>query len=110
RVHYPGMPSHPQHQRSMEFFGGRFGAIMSVELAADIDVFDFLNKLRVIVFATHLGDTRTLVLPVAHTIYYEMGAQRRAEMGIADNMLRISVGIEDTPDLINDFFQALDDC
>jgi len=110
RVHYPGMPSHPQHQRSMEFFGGRFGAIMSVELAADIDVFDFLNKLRVFVLATHLGDTRTLVLPVAHTIYYEMGAQRRAEMGIADNMLRISVGIEDTPDLINDFFQALDDC
>lgn len=110
RVHYPGMPSHPQHQRSMEFFGGRFGAIMSVELAADIDVFDFLNKLRVFVLATHLGDTRTLVLPVAHTIYYEMGAKRRAEMGIADNMLRISVGIEDTPDLINDFFQALDDC
>lgn len=108
RVHYPGLPSHPQHQRCGELFGGRYGAIMSMELSPEIDVFDFLNKLDVFVLATHLGDTRTLVLPVAHTIYYEMGPQRQAEMGIPDNMLRISVGIEDTSDLINDFAQALD--
>lgn len=106
-VRYPGLPSHAQHQRAADLFGGRFGALLGVELAADLDVFDFLNRLSVLVLATHLGDTRTLVLPVAHTIYYEMGPERRALMGIGDNLLRISVGIEDTQDLINDFAQAL---
>lgn len=106
-VRYPGLPSHAQHQRAADLFGGRFGALLGVELAADLDVFDFLNRLNVLVLATHLGDTRTLVLPVAHTIYYEMGPERRALMGIGDNLLRISVGIEDTQDLINDFAQAL---
>lgn len=106
-VHYPGLTSHPQHQRASQLFGGRFGALLAVELDASLDVFDFLNRLKVFVLATHLGDNRTLVLPVAHTIYYEMGAEQRALMGIADNLLRISVGIEDTQDLINDFLQAL---
>jgi O-acetylhomoserine (thiol)-lyase len=80
---------------------------MGIELVADIDVFDFLNRLRVLALATHLGDNRSLVLPMAHTIYYEMGPERRASMGITDNFLRVSVGIEDTHDLINDFGQAL---
>ncbi|MGE4126353.1 MAG: cystathionine gamma-synthase family protein [Pusillimonas sp.] len=106
-VRYPGLSSHAQHQRAADLFDGRFGGLLGVELAADIDVFDFLNRLNVLVLATHLGDTRTLVLPVAHTIYYEMGPERRALMGIGDNLLRISVGIEDTHDLINDFEQAL---
>lgn len=81
---------------------------MGVELVEHIDLFEFLNRLRVLILATHLGDTRTLVLPMAQTIYYEMGAERRALMGISDNFLRISVGIEDTQDLIDDFVQALD--
>ncbi len=107
KVMYPGLPSHPQHERAKEYFNGRFGALLSVELVPDIDVFDFLNRLNVLVLATHLGDTRTLVLPVAHTIYYEMGPDKRKLMGIADNMLRVSVGIEDTQDLLSDFDQAL---
>jgi O-acetylhomoserine (thiol)-lyase len=107
KVHYPGLPSHPQHERATEFFGSHYGSLMGVELASDIDVFDFLDRLRVMVLATHLGDNRSLVLPVAHTIYYEMGAKRRSEMGISDNYLRMSIGIEDTQDLIDDFQQAL---
>ena len=107
RVHYPGLPNHPQHGRAAELFGGRYGALMGVELVDDLDVFEFLNRLRVFVLATHLGDTRSLVLPVAHTIYYEMGPERRALMGITDNQLRVSVGIEDTQDIIDDMLQAM---
>ncbi|KAG0746733.1 hypothetical protein G6F31_017427 [Rhizopus arrhizus] len=51
--------------------------------------------------ATHLGDTRSLALPAAHTIYYEMGAERRKQMGIADSLIRVSVGIEDEADLLS---------
>lgn len=107
QVRYPGLATHPQHERAGELFGERYGALLAVELIDGIDVFEFLNRLKVFVLATHLGDTRTLVLPVAHTIYYEMGPERRALVGIADSMLRISVGIEDVEDLVNDFFQAL---
>lgn len=108
KVHYPGLASHPQHERAADYFGGKFGALMGVDLDGGIDVFEFLNHLEVLILATHLGDTRTLVLPMAQTIYYEMGAKQRALMGISDTFLRISVGIEDTQDLIGDFTQALE--
>ena len=107
RVIYPGLPSHPQHERATALFGGRYGALLAVELAENVDLLAFLNRLRVIVLATHLGDNRSLVLPIAHTIYYEMGPALRAQMGIADNQLRVSVGTEDVHDLIEDFEQAL---
>ena len=84
-----------------------FGALLSFELAEGIDTFEFLNKLRVVVLSSNLGDNRTLAIPVAHTIFWEMGAKRRAEMGIADSLIRISVGIEDRDDLLGDFAQAL---
>ncbi len=107
-VHYPGLATHPQHARAKALFDARYGVLMAIALVPEIDVFAFLNRLQVFVLATHLGDNRSLILPVAHTIYYEMGPQRRAEMGIADNLLRVSVGIEDAHDIIADFVQALD--
>ncbi|MBI3286035.1 MAG: PLP-dependent transferase, partial [Burkholderiales bacterium] len=106
-VHYPGLPSHPQHALASELFRA-YGALFSFELRADIDCFDYLNRLQLAINATHLGDTRTLVIPVAHTIFFEMGAERRAAMGIADALIRVSVGIEDTQDLLADFSAALE--
>ena len=106
-VHYPGLPSHPQHALAKELFRG-YGSLFSFELKPEIDCFDYLNRLQLAINATHLGDTRTLVIPVAHTIFFEMGAERRASMGIADSLVRVSVGIEDTADLLKDFAQALD--
>lgn len=107
RVHYPGLASHAQHARAKDLFNGRYGALLGLELAPEVDCFAFLDRLQVVALATHLGDTRSLALPVAHTIYYEMGAERRAQMGIADGLIRVSVGIEDEADLIEDFDQAL---
>jgi O-acetylhomoserine (thiol)-lyase len=105
-VYYPGLASHPQHEISRELFRA-FGGLLSFELKDGIDCFDYLNRLRVAIPASNLGDTRTLVIPVAHTIFYEMGAERRASMGIAESLIRVSVGIEDTEDLLDDFGQAL---
>lgn len=110
KVHYPGLTSHPQHTRAAALFGARFGGLLSLELADGVDCFDFLNRLRIVLMATHLGDTRSLALPAAHTIYYEMGAERRKQMGIADSLIRVSVGIEDETDLLFDFDQALNGC
>jgi len=105
-VHYPGLPSHPQHALATALFRS-YGSLFSFELKAGIDCFDYLNRLDIAVSASNLGDTRTLVIPVAHTIFYEMGPERRAGMGIAESLIRVSVGIEDTEDLVADFGQAL---
>lgn len=106
KVFYPGLDFHPQHQRAGELFSG-YGSLMSIELNEKMDCFDFLNQLELVITASNLGDNRTLAIPVAHTIYYEMGPERRASMGIADNLVRLSIGIEDIDDLLSDFTQAL---
>lgn len=105
-VNYPGLVSHPQHSIATALFE-QYGALMSIELDPSIDCLDFLNRLQYVVSSSNLGDTRTLAIPVAHTIFYEMGAQRRASMGIPDSLIRIAVGIEHIDDLIADFNQAL---
>ncbi len=106
-VYYPGLPSHPQHALATDLFRA-YGGLLSFELKAGMDCFAYLNRLELAVPASNLGDTRTLVIPVAHTIYHEMGTERRASMGIAESLIRVSVGIEDTEDLLNDFRQALE--
>ncbi len=107
KVYYPGLESHPQYRRTQELFSSA-GAILSLELVDGLDCCEFLDNLDLVINATHLGDNRTLALPVALTIYYEMGAEARAAAGIADSMVRCSIGIEDTADLLADFTQALD--
>jgi len=105
-VYYPGLESHPQHKLATEQFRA-YGSLFSFELKDGIDCFDYLNRLKVGIPASNLGDTRTLVIPVAHTIFFEMGPERRASMGIAESLIRVSVGIEDTADLLADFGAAL---
>ena len=105
-VHYPGLASHPQNGIVTSLFRSG-GSLLSFELKDDIDPFDYLNRLKLAIPASNLGDNRTLVIPVAHTIFFEMGAERRASMGIAESLIRVSVGIEDTDDLVGDFRQAL---
>lgn len=107
KVYYPGLPQHPEHERARSLFRHP-GGLFSFELVDSVDTFEFLNALQVVVKSSNLGDNRTLAIPVAHTIYYEMGPERRASMGIGDSLIRISTGIEDHEDLLRDFHQALE--
>jgi len=106
-VYYPGLPDHPQHALATELFRA-YGSLFSLELKDGVDCFDFLNRLKLAIASSNLGDTRTLIIPVAHTIFFEMGQERRASMGIAESLIRVSVGIEDQDDLMADFSQALE--
>lgn len=106
RVHYPGLASHAQHDKARQWFRA-FGALMSFELKEGHDTFAFLDALQLVIKSSHLGDNRTLAIPVAQTIFWEMGLERRQRMGIAESLIRVSVGIEDFIDLRADFAQAL---
>jgi O-acetylhomoserine (thiol)-lyase len=108
KVYYPGIKTHPQHQLATELFK-KYGSLMSIELDESVDCFGFLNKLQLVVKSSNLGDTRTLAIPVAQTIFSELGPERRAEMGISDFMIRLSIGIEDIEDLLGDFKAALEE-
>lgn len=106
RVHYPMLESHPQHATAKAHFSAG-SWLLSFELRDVAACLAFINRLRLPVIATGLGDTRTLIIPVAPTIFWEAGAQVRAAMGIADGLIRLSVGLEDSADLLSDFEQAL---
>ncbi|RQO69495.1 hypothetical protein DBR43_15570 [Pedobacter sp. KBW06] len=104
-VYYPGLKSHPQHALASSLFH-RFGGLMSFTLVDGVDCLAFLNELKLVIKSSNLGDTRTLAIPVAQTIFFELGQEKRDEMGIPDSMIRLSVGIEDIDDLIADFSNA----
>lgn len=106
KVFYPGLKSHPQHKLASRLFL-KYGGLMSIELDESMDCFEFLNKLKLVIKSSNLGDTRTLAIPVAHTIFNELGREKRAEMGISESMIRLSIGIEDLDDLLHDFKVAL---
>lgn len=106
RVNYPFLASHPQHAKANQLFkGGSW--LLSFELADAADCLPFINRLQIPVKGTGLADTRSLVIPVAHTIFWEAGADIRAQMGIGDGLIRYSVGLEDLADLQADLAQAL---
>ena len=112
RVLYPGLPSHPQHELAARLFGGRgFGGIVTFELkdAGREEVFRFMDRLRLCIPATSLGDIQTLVLYPAHSSHRGLRPEERAALGITDGMVRISVGIEAVEDILADLAQALDD-
>jgi O-acetylhomoserine (thiol)-lyase len=107
RVYYPGLASHGQHERASQLFSGHFGTLLSFELKPELNTLEFLNRLKVVILSSHLSDTRTLAIPVAQTIYWEMGPERRQAMGISEGLIRLSVGIEEVGDLLEDLRQAL---
>lgn len=105
RVHYPGLASHAQHGRARELFSG-FGGLLSFETIDGVDPVAVLNGLQLVIKSSHLGDNRTLALPAAKTIFWEMGQEMRQSMDIAESLVRVSLGIEATQDLLDDFAQA----
>ncbi len=106
RVFYPGLKSHPQYEIAQALFKGA-SWLLSFELLDADRMIDVVNVLKLPIKATGLADTRTLIIPVAPTVFFEAGPETRKAMGISDGMLRLSAGIEDIDDLIADFSQAL---
>jgi cystathionine gamma-synthase len=110
RVYYPGLPSHPDHSIASEQMDG-FGGVISFELDADIEATScFIDALQIPYIGPSLGGVESLVGQVALLSYYELSSEERAEMGISDTLVRLSVGIENADDLIADLAHALDQC
>ena len=107
RVVYPGLPSHPQHELAKRQMDG-FGGIVSVYLDGDFEAAKrFCERLEVFTLAESLGGVESLANHPAVMTHASVPAERRAEIGITDNLVRLSVGIEDVEDLRADLAHAL---
>jgi cystathionine beta-lyase/cystathionine gamma-synthase len=110
RVYFPADPAHPDAAIVKRLFApGLYGAIVSIEVRdADRDrIFRLMNAFRLIVPATSLGDVQTMALYPAMASHRELSPKHRARLGINDNLLRLSIGIEAVEDIISDLDQAL---
>lgn len=110
RVHYPGLQSHPQHSVANHLFGDAgYGGMVSFDLRdADREaVFRFLEALELFLPATTLGDVYSLVLYPAMSSHRALSPAERAQVGIGEGLVRLSVGIEAAEDIIADLDQAL---
>jgi cystathionine beta-lyase/cystathionine gamma-synthase len=107
RVHYPGLPSHPDHMIATAILDG-FGGMMALELAGGGEAADrFVRRLTLVRHAASLGGVDSLVSEPRYSSHAHMTSEQRAAIGIPDGFLRISVGLEDVEDLIADFTRAL---
>jgi len=107
RVNYPGLASFPAHELAQTQFPKGAGGILTFELTDRNAAFDFQNQLRLIRRATNINDNKSLILHPASTIFCEFGPDEKQAMGVSDAMLRLSVGIEDVNDLIEDLERGL---
>jgi cystathionine beta-lyase/cystathionine gamma-synthase len=109
RVYYPGLPSHPQHDLAGPLLGGRYGAMLSFDLAdATREAAGrFTDALRLVVPAPTLGDLRTLVQYPLVASHRSLTPEERRAVRIGNGLLRLSIGIEDPADLIADLDRAL---
>jgi len=106
-VHYPGLPSHPDHAHAREVLAG-FGGMVGLELKGGVKAAErFLKKLKLVAHAPSLAGVESLISEPRLTSHKSLTPEARTQMGIPDGFLRLSCGIEDAADLIADLEQAL---
>jgi len=114
RVHYPGLPTHPQHALAMRQMDGCGGAVLAFDLRADnagqarARAFHVLDALQVLSLCTNLGDTKTLCAHPASTSHGKLSEAQRQAAGIGQGLVRVAVGLEHLPDIQADLLRGLD--
>ena len=107
KVKYPGLESDPGYPLVQKQFGGRGGGIVTLRADSKEKAYTLMNSLKYALNATNIGDTKTLVIHPASTIYLHSTEEQRINAGVYDDTIRVSVGIEDAKDLIEDFTEAV---
>jgi len=109
RVHYPGLPDHPDHATARALLHGGYGGMVAFEIAGAgrAESFRFLETLRLCRPAPSLGDVTTLVMHAASASARRLTPEERTAAGIGENLIRVSVGLEDPDDVAEDLLQAL---
>ncbi|MDB2562571.1 aminotransferase class I/II-fold pyridoxal phosphate-dependent enzyme [Sulfurimonas sp.] len=105
-INHPCLESHPHHTRYQNDFRNGCGTLFTIDMGSKEKAFEFLNKTNIATLTANIGDSRTLALHMASTIYRDFDEQTRKFLGITDGLIRVSIGLESPQDIINDFLQA----
>jgi O-acetylhomoserine (thiol)-lyase len=105
-VNYPGLPDSPFHEIAKAQFNGYYGAILTIRVGSRERAFAIINGLKLAYRLSNIGDTKTLVIHPSSTISIHSNEQQKEDAGVFEDLIRISVGIEDIEDLKEDFAQA----
>lgn len=106
-VGYPGLKDHPNHELFKSLYGESAGGMVTFELKDKAACYDFINSLKLFHRATNLFDNRSLAIHPASTIFVTLSDEERKEMDIKDTTIRLSIGLEDPEDLMEDLKQAI---
>ncbi|HEX2999753.1 MAG TPA: PLP-dependent transferase [Armatimonadota bacterium] len=106
-VHYPGLETNPYHAVASRLFDGKYGALLTFGVGTRDAAVRFINEVKLALNMSHLGDSRTLVVHPASTIFQEFSATERQNAGVSEDLIRVSVGVEDIDAIREDFAQAL---
>lgn len=107
-VNYPGLESSPWHEIAKKHLKNGYGAIFTLRVGSRERAFTLINNLKLALKVSNIGDTKTLVIHPASTISLHSTEKQKKEAGVYDDLIRVSVGIEDLEDLIEDFQQAIE--
>lgn len=105
-INHPCLASHPHHTRYMSDFADGCGTLFTIDMGSKENAFRFLNRTKIATLTANIGDSRTLALHMASTIYRDFDKPTRKFLGITDGLIRISIGLENAYDIIDDFLQA----
>lgn len=105
-VNHPSLPSHPHHKRFEEIYHGSTGTLLTLDFETKEKAFAFLNASKLITITANIADSRTLGLHMASTIYRDFNETEQKFLGITPGLVRISIGLENPDDIINDFLTA----
>lgn len=106
KVNHPSLEVHPHHNLYRSDFKLGCGSLLTLDMGSKEAAFKFLNKTKLATITANIGDSRTLALHMASTIYRDFDAKEREFLGITDGLIRISIGLESPQDIINDFLEA----
>lgn len=107
-VNYPGLEDSPQYTVATKLYGGRYGGLLTFGTGDKTSAFKVINRLKLAKILANIGDAKTLVIHPASTICAEYNLEEKTLMGVTEDLIRVSVGIEDSRDIVDDFKQALD--
>jgi len=105
-INHPCLKSHPHHNRYLSDFKNGCGTLFTIDMGSKKKAFEFLNNTKLATLTANIGDSRTLALHMASTIYRDFDEETRKFLGISDGLIRVSIGLENPQDIIDDFIQA----
>lgn len=105
-INHPCLPSHPHHERYKKDFSLGCGTLLTIDMGSKEKAFSFLDKTKLPIITANIGDSRTLALHMASTIYSDFDDEQKKFLGITPGLIRVSIGLENPQDIIDDFIQA----